>query len=78
MSRRRRRAARGRAVIGPVAPSPVATGSRIALEPIALARRIDPDLESMTVVQLRARAGELGVTLGRARTKAAIIEVLRS
>lgn len=35
-----------------------------------------PDLSTMTVLQLRDRARELGVSLGKARTKAAIIEAL--
>lgn len=43
---------------------------------IVTASSVLPDLSTMTVVQLRDRARELGVSLGKARTKAAIIEAL--
>lgn len=41
-----------------------------------LARDVAPDLSTMTVAQLRERAKDLGVPLGKARTKAAIVEAL--
>jgi hypothetical protein len=72
---RRRRAARGRffRALGPVAEVR-------RTEPVSevLARRVEPALEDMTVLQLRALALEQSVVLGMGRrTKAAIIEALR-
>lgn len=46
------------------------------LRPVEQAPDPWPDLSTMTVVALRARAAELGVSLGKARTKAAMIEAL--
>lgn len=91
MSRRRRRAARTRGVTGPPAASLAAGGSLILSEPLdasSVSRGPGdwnpdpvialPGLEAMTVANLRQLAVQSGVTLGKARTKAAIIEVLRS
>lgn len=91
MSRRRRRIARRERDLDPrptvlvSAPAPIAPALLRELTEAVRVRAVDPepeygpdDLGGMTVAQLRARAAASGVALGKARTKAAIIEALRA
>lgn len=62
-----------------IAPPPTArylASDGALLRPVEQLASPWPDLSTMTVAQLRERARELGVPLGKARTKAAIIEAL--
>ena len=83
MSRRRRDRRRFFRALGPVAPRPEI--ARVEVEQVTLWPSMTvelrpvkaPNLEALTVVQLRALAIERGVVLGAARTKVAIIAALR-
>lgn len=92
MSRRRRRVERRERALG--APTSVVVSSCAPVDPAPLrelaeavqvyvAEHPEPepperDLEKLSVATLRVLAGQRGIVLGKARTKAAIIEALRA